>query len=61
MTSNQSAVVFFAGLLLTFGAVGGIEHSLDTADFAASWLLAVIGLAVMYLGAEGLGRSDRWD
>jgi hypothetical protein len=61
MTSNQSAVVFFAGLILTFGAVGGLENSLDTAELAGSVLLAVIGLAAMYLGAEGLGRSDRWD
>jgi len=61
MTTNQSAFVFFAGLLLTFGAVGGIETSVNDEQLAGSLLLAVLGLLAMYAGTLGFQNSEYYD
>jgi len=61
MTTNQSAFVFFAGLLLTLGAVGGVEHSVDAEQLTGSLLLAVIGLLAMYAGTLGFRNADYYD
>jgi hypothetical protein len=61
MTTNQSAFVFFAGLLLTFGAVGGIETSVNDEQMMGSMLLAILGLLAMYAGTLGFRNADYYD
>ena len=61
MTTNQSAFVFFSGLLLVLGAVGGVETSVDAEQLTGSLLLAVIGLLAMYAGTLGLRNADYYD
>ena len=61
MTTNQAAFVFFAGLLLTFGAVGGIESSINDEQLTGSLLLAVLGLLAMYAGTLGFRNADYFD
>ena len=61
MTTNQSAFVFFAGLLLTFGAVGGVENSVDAEQLTGALLLAVLGLLAMYAGTLGFRNANYYD
>jgi len=61
MTTNQAAFVFFAGLLLTFGAVGGIETSVNDEQMMGSMLLAILGLLAMYAGTLGFRNADYFD
>jgi len=61
MTTNQSAFVFFAGLLLVLGAVGGVETSVDNEQLTGSLLLAVLGLLAMYAGTLGFRNADYFD
>ena len=61
MTTNQAAFVFFAGLLLTFGAVGGVETSVNDEQLTGSLLLAVLGLLAMYAGTLGFRNADYYD
>jgi uncharacterized membrane protein HdeD (DUF308 family) len=60
MTSKASMFVFIAGLLITFGAVGGIEFASDE-QLLGTMLLAIVGLLTMYCGALGLRNSDYYD
>lgn len=57
MTKNQSMFVFVTGLLLTFGAVGGIEFATDE-QLLASMILACVGLVTMYVGTLGMRNSE---
>jgi hypothetical protein len=50
MTRNMANFLIFAGLFLTFGAVGGIETSTTNEGLVASMLLAIVSLATMYCG-----------
>lgn len=61
MTTNQSAIVFFAGLILTLGAVGGVDASVTAEQLTGSLLLAVIGLLAMYAGTLGFQNADYYD
>ena len=61
MTTNQAFFVFIAGLLLTLGAVGGVETSVDLEQLTGSMLLAVIGLLGMYAGTLGFRNADYYD
>jgi hypothetical protein len=61
MTTNQAMFVFIAGLLLTLGAVGGVEHSVDAEQLTGSLLLAVIGLLGMYAGTLGFRNAHYFD
>ena len=61
MTTNQAMFVFIAGLLLTLGAVGGVEASVDAEQLTGSLLLAVIGLLGMYAGTLGFRNADMYD
>jgi uncharacterized membrane protein HdeD (DUF308 family) len=61
MTSKAALFVFFAGLILTFGAVGGIETSVNDEQMLGSMLLAILGLLAMYAGSLGLRNSDYYD
>ena len=40
------------GLLITMGAVGGIELSMDTVALVQASAIAVVGLAVMAIGVS---------
>jgi len=61
MTTNQSAFVFFAGLLLVLGAVGGIESSINDEQMMGSLLLAILGLLAMYAGTLGFRNANYFD
>ena len=58
MTDKQSMFVFVVGLLITFGAVGGIEVSVSNTDLMSSMLVAIVGLLVMYCGVLGLRNAE---
>ena len=60
MTTKASMFVIIAGLLLTFGAVGGIEMATDE-QLIGSMLLACLGLLTMYCGVLGLRTADYYD
>jgi hypothetical protein len=61
MTTNQAMFVFISGLLLTLGAVGGVEASVDNEQLTGSLMLAVIGLLAMYAGTLGFRNADYFD
>ena len=50
--------VFVVGLLMTFGAVGGIEISATNTELVSSMIIAIVGLLTMYAGSLGLRNSQ---
>ena len=42
-------ITFFVGLLLTFGAVGGIEQAPPESNLVNETVIAFLGLAMMYV------------
>lgn len=48
---------FVLGLLLVFGAVGGMDADVEGVNFAAQMAFAMLGLFLMYFGANKLGRQ----
>ena len=61
MTTKAAMFVFITGLLMTFGAVGGIEVSTNNEDMMSSMVIAIIGLLTMYCGTLGLRRAHMFD
>ena len=61
MTSKSAMFLIVAGLILTLGAVGGIEASVDNEQLLGSMLLAILGLLSMYAGVLGLRGADYYD
>jgi hypothetical protein len=61
MTSKQAMFVFIVGLIITFGAVGGIEVSVSNADLMSSMMIAILGLLTMYCGMLGIKGADYYD
>lgn len=61
MKTNTAAVMALFGLLLTFGAVGGMEDPAKAHLFLEQCLVAVVGLGLMACGALGLQNSDHYD
>ena len=61
MTSKQSMFVFIVGLLITFGAVGGVEQSVTNEDLMSSMVIAIVGLLTMYCGMLGLKGAAYYD
>jgi hypothetical protein len=51
----KGSIRFFAGLLITAGAVGGIET--ETATLLQGTIVAAIGLVIMYSGANALREN----
>jgi hypothetical protein len=43
---------FIFGLLLVFGAVGGMDADPEGVNFAAQMFLAMLGLIVMFFGTR---------
>lgn len=59
-THPAAAVVFFLGLLITFGAVGGMEQP-EQADYLLEQILvALVGLAMMWFATPAL-KGCRYD
>jgi hypothetical protein len=50
MTTKSANFLLALGFLLTFGGVGGIEHSVANEDLMAAMLIAILGLGTMYCG-----------
>lgn len=48
----SAMILIIAGLILTLGGVGGIEHSINNADLITSSCLAVLGLLSMFAGSH---------
>lgn len=61
MTTKTAMFVFITGLLMTLGAVGGIEVSVTNEDMMTSMVIAIVGLLTMYCGMLGLRRADLFD
>ncbi len=61
MTTKSAMFVFIVGLLMTFGAVGGIEVSTTNEDMMSSMVIAIIGLLAMYAGTLGLRNAHYYD
>jgi hypothetical protein len=61
MTTKAAMFVFITGLLMTFGAVGGIEVSVTNEDMMSSMVIAIVGLLTMYCGTLGIRRAHYFD
>jgi hypothetical protein len=58
MKTNTAAAMAFFGLLLTFGAVGGMEDPAKTDLFVEQLATAIVGLGLMFCGAVGLQNRE---
>lgn len=54
----KGSIRFIAGLLLAFGAVGGVEQSITNTELFASIGAAVVGLLIMANGVSALKRNE---
>lgn len=61
MTTKTAMFVFITGLLMTFGAVGGIEVSTDNTAMMTSMVMAIVGLLTMYAGSLGLRNASFYE
>jgi hypothetical protein len=61
MKTSTAFFVLITGLLITIGAVGGIEVSVSNSDLMSSMLVAILGLLVMYCGVLALRTADYYD
>ena len=61
MTTKSAMFVFIVGLLMTMGAVGGIEVSVTNEDMMSSMVIAIVGLLTMMCGVFGLNRAVLFD
>jgi hypothetical protein len=50
------SIRFFVGLLVTFGAVGGMES--PEASLLIGTAIAAVGLLIMYSGVRAMKRND---
>ncbi len=53
MTKGQGSFVFFTGLLLTMGAVGGMDTATD-GQLWDSMIIALVGLSAMLVSVDSL-------
>ena len=58
MTEKQAMFVFITGLLMTFGAVGGIEVAENSGSLMSCMMVAIVGLLTMYAGSLGIRNSE---
>ena len=61
MKTHTAAAIAFFGLLLTFGAVGGMEDPAKADLFLEQCAAALVGLGLMFCGVLGLENSDHYD
>lgn len=58
MKLTSGPALFFLGLLIAFGAVGGIETSMTNTELALSTAFAFFGLGLAYIGVQALKAVD---
>ena len=58
MNSNTAALMAFFGLLLVFGAVGGMDNPDQAEYFVEQLILAFTGLGLMGCGALALAAAE---
>jgi hypothetical protein len=56
--SQKGGIRLVTGLLLTLGAVGGMEHQPEASLLAQS-LIALVGLGLMFWGTIAVNRQTR--
>lgn len=61
MTTRTAAGLGFLGLLMVFGAVGGMEDPLKADYFWEQCLVALVGLAMMFSATLALNNSNDYD
>lgn len=61
MKTRTAAIMALFGLLVTFGAVGGMEDPAKMDYFVEQFLAALVGLLFMWVGVLGLQNSDVHD
>ena len=61
MTTKTSVFMFFFGLLLTFGAVGGMEDPTKIQYFGEQIAAALVGLGLMFCATLGMKNSSYYD
>ena len=60
MTTKQAMFVLIVGLIITMGAVGGIEVAADE-QLLGCMLFAIVGLLTMLCGSLGLKGAAYYD
>lgn len=50
----KGSIRFFLGMLIAFGAVGGIENSMNNSELLQATLVAFVGIALMYSGSNSM-------
>lgn len=53
----KGSIRFLLGLLIVFGAVGGMEH--ETATMSEGILLSIIGLISMFSGVNAMNEQEK--
>lgn len=53
----KGSIRFFVGLLLAYGAVGGMDHQPEY--FWTQTLTAIVGLAIMASGVLAMNRNSK--
>ena len=61
MTTKTAVFMFFFGLLLAFGAVGGMEDPAKMDYLLEQILTAILGLGLMWTGTLGMKNSPYYD
>lgn len=54
----KGSIRLLGGLLLTMGAVGGIENSMTDSELLTSTVLALVGLVIMAFGVLAMEKSN---
>ena len=60
MKTNTAFGIFMFGLILTMGAVGGMETASDL-ELLQCLGIAVAGLSLMFVGTSAMNVSDYYD
>ena len=58
MSDKPALYLVAVGLLMTFGGVGGVENSLSDIELVQSFLVALVGLAVMGCGVLAINTQQ---
>jgi drug/metabolite transporter (DMT)-like permease len=61
MKTSTAAAMGFLGVLMVFGAVGGMEDPTKADYFAEQLAIALVGLGLMFCATLGLENSRYWD
>ena len=58
MSERTAMFVFVVGLIVTFGAAGGVEAAETTAAVIDSVIVAAVGLLMMWVSTLSFGSSQ---